>query len=76
MKLHGGSWSSTEVHEGSVEAPWRSPWRSLEVHGAATEHGVPWKSPRRLIEFRGALHGGSWSSMELRGGLYGVTDIM
>ena len=39
-------------------------WSSMEAHGDL----------RRLMELHGDLHGGSWSSMELRGGLHGVPD--
>ena len=55
-----------EFHRGSVEAPWKPPWRSMEVHGGSVEasvkvrgglHGPPQRPPR-------SLRGSPWSSME------------
>ena len=64
-----------------MEAPWRSPWRSVEVRGGLHAgpwrlhgglHGDPWSSPWRSME----VHGGPWRSpwrsvevsTEVRGG--------
>ena len=49
------------LHGGSWRSPWRSVEVSMEVRGGS-------------MELREGLLGGSWSSMELRGGLHGVPN--
>ena len=52
MELHGGSWSSTEVHGGSVELHRGG---SMELRGGLHGglHGGSWS----FMELRGGLHG-------------------
>ena len=50
--LHGGPWRFVEVSMEVRGAPWRFPWRSVEVRGGL--HGGPWSSVEVSMEAHGA----------------------